>query len=158
MGHPAAVAPASEVARRPCWAGQPGAAPDEEGAVDVSMIARVLWLRRGLRGHERWSRAQLEAHQRREAATLRAFAAERSPFYRDFHRGLDRAPLGELPVVTKATVMGNFDQVSTDPAVRLADLQAYLDALHGRSAVPRQVLGGGDLGQLGAQEHHPGQR
>ncbi len=99
--------------------------------MDVSMIARVLWLRRGLRGHERWSRAQLEAHQRREAATLRAFAAERSPFYRDFHRGLDRAPLGELPVITKATVMDNFDQISTDPAVRLADLQAYLDALHG---------------------------
>src|SRR6266536_1205424 len=131
MGHPAAVAPASEVARRPCWAGQPGAAPDEEGAVDVSMIARVLWLRRGLRGHQRWSRAQLEAHQRREAATLRAFAAERSPFYRDFHHGLGHAPLGELPVITKATVMDNFDQISTDPAVRLADLQAYLDALHG---------------------------
>jgi hypothetical protein len=59
--------------------------------VDVSMIARVLWLRRGLRGHERWTRAQLEAHQRREAATLRAFAAERSPIYRDLHSGLDRS-------------------------------------------------------------------
>jgi hypothetical protein len=43
--------------------------------VYVSMIARVLWLRRGLRGHERWTQAQLEAHQRRELAALRAFAA-----------------------------------------------------------------------------------
>lgn len=98
--------------------------------MDVPMIARVLWLRRGLRGHERWTLAQLEAHQRRELAALRAFAAERSPFYRDLHRGLDHAPLGELPVVSKATVMDNFDQFSTDPAVRLAELQAYLDTLH----------------------------
>jgi phenylacetate-coenzyme A ligase PaaK-like adenylate-forming protein len=36
-----------------------------------------------------------------------------------------------LPVITKATVMDNFDQISTDPAVRLADLQAYLDTLRG---------------------------
>lgn len=34
-------------------------------------------------------------------------------------------------MITKATVMDNFDQISTDPAVRLADLQAYLDTLHG---------------------------
>jgi hypothetical protein len=46
--------------------------------VDVSMIARLLWLRRGLRGHEWWTRAQLEAHQRRELAALRAFAVGRS--------------------------------------------------------------------------------
>jgi putative adenylate-forming enzyme len=95
------------------------------------MIARVLWLRRALRGRERWSRARLDAHQRRELAALRAFAADRSPFYRRFHAGLQRAPLGELPVLTKATLMDNFDQLATDPAVRLADLQAYLDALHG---------------------------
>ena len=82
--------------------------------MDVSMMARVLWLRRGLRGHERWTQAQLEARQRPELAALRAFAAERSPFYQDLHRGLDRAPLVELPVITKATVMDNFDQISTD--------------------------------------------
>jgi phenylacetate-CoA ligase len=99
--------------------------------VDVPMIARVLWLRRGLRGHERWSHAQLEAHQRRELAALRAFTAEHSPFYQTFHRGLGRAPLGDLPVITKATVMDNFDQISTDPAVRLTELQAYLETLHG---------------------------
>lgn len=99
--------------------------------MDVSMIARVLWLRRELRGHQGWSQAGLREHQRRRLADLRQFAVAHSCFYRDFHRGLDRAPLGELPVSTKATVMDNFDQISTDPAVRLTDLQAYLDALHG---------------------------
>ncbi len=99
--------------------------------MDLSMIARVLWMRRRLRRRERWGEAQLHAHQRRELTNLRAFAAERSPFYQRFHAGLDAASLGELPVLTKATLMDNFDQLSTDPAVRLADLQTYLDTLHG---------------------------
>lgn len=98
--------------------------------MDVSMISRVLWLRRRLRRRERWGEAALREHQRRELTALRAFASARSPFYRRLHAGLDRAPLGELPVLTKATLMDNFDQLSTDPSVRLADLQAYLDALH----------------------------
>jgi phenylacetate-CoA ligase len=33
-------------------------------------------------------------------------------------------------VLTKATLMDNFDQLAADPVVRLADLQAYLDGLH----------------------------
>jgi phenylacetate-CoA ligase len=104
---------------------------DKEAVMDASMIARVLWLRRVLRRRERWTEARLREHQRRELANLRAFAVDRSPFYRRLHAGLDGAPLGDLPVLTKATLMDNFDQLATDPAVRLADLQAYLDALHG---------------------------
>jgi putative adenylate-forming enzyme len=99
--------------------------------MDLSMIARVLWLRRALRRREGWSQAQLREHQRRELTTLRTLAAERSPFYRRVHAGLGAAPLGELPVLTKATLMDNFDQLATDSEVRLADLQAYLDTLHG---------------------------
>ncbi len=95
--------------------------------MDVSLVSRVLWQRRVLRGRERWSGAELAAHQRREEARLREFAVTRSPFYRRFHEGLEHAPLGELPVLTKATLMDNFDQISTDPALRLAGLQAYLE-------------------------------
>ena len=99
--------------------------------MDLSMIARVLWLRRSLRRRERWSQGELGEHQRQELAAIRRFASTRSPFYRHLHHGLGRAPLGELPVLTKATLMDNFDRLATDPVVRLADLQAYLDALHG---------------------------
>ena len=99
--------------------------------MDVSMISRVLWLRSALRRRERWDRERLGAHQRRELAALRTFASARSPFYRHFHAGLDGARLDELPVLSKATLMDNFDELSTDPAVRLADLQAYLDGLRG---------------------------
>jgi phenylacetate-coenzyme A ligase PaaK-like adenylate-forming protein len=99
--------------------------------MSMSMIARVLWLRRRLRQRERWTERQLREHQRRELASLRGFAAAQSPFYRRWHAGLDDAPLGELPVLTKATLMDNFDQIATDPAVRLADVQDYLAALRG---------------------------
>ena len=101
--------------------------------MDVSVIARVLWLRRILRRRERWSPVQVTEHQRRELAGLRGFALARSRFYGRVHRGLDRAPLGELPVLTKAALMDNFDDLSTAPVVRLADLQVYLDALHGNA-------------------------
>jgi phenylacetate-CoA ligase len=97
--------------------------------VDLSMIARVLWFRRQLRSHERWSVSELRSHQGAELAVLRRFAASRSPFYRTFHRGLERAPLNELPPLSKATLMDNFDRVSSQTRVRLAPVQSYLDSL-----------------------------
>lgn len=54
--------------------------------MDIAMIARVLWLRRVLRGRERWSRAQLQDHQRRQLARVRHHATARSPFYQRFPR------------------------------------------------------------------------
>ena len=50
----------------------------------------------------------------------------RSPFYREFHRGLERRPLEELPILTKAQMMERFDDLVTDRDVRLADAEAYL--------------------------------
>lgn len=99
--------------------------------MDTLMIAKILRLRRTLRRRERWTPAQLRQHQQRSLAALRAFAVEHSPFYNRLHRGLAGAALGELPVLTKAALMDNFDEIATDPVVRLADLQAHLDKLHG---------------------------
>jgi len=95
------------------------------------LIARVLWRRRQLRRRERWREEQLCVHQQRVLAALREFAYARSPFYRRFHRGLERAPLDQLPPLTKATLMDNFDEVVTDRALRLTDLQSYLEADRG---------------------------
>jgi putative adenylate-forming enzyme len=87
---------------------------------------RVLWKRRALeRGHQ-WRRPALEVHQQQCVHELRGFAAERSPFYQHFHKGLHHRPLQELPILTKATLMENFDDVVTDRAIRLADLESHL--------------------------------
>ena len=99
--------------------------------MDLSLIARVLAMRRTLRARERWTRGQLEAHQAAQLRALRAHAYERSPFLRDFHGGLQDRPLAELPFLTKAAVMEHFDQLVTDRAIRLADVEAHLGEMHG---------------------------
>jgi phenylacetate-CoA ligase len=95
------------------------------------LLARVLWLRRRLRAREHWTEQRLCTHQQQATTELREFAYARSPFYRLFHRGLEGAPLAELPPMTKAILMDHFDEVSTDRALRLAALQAYLEADRG---------------------------
>lgn len=97
--------------------------------MDVTLLRRVLRARRRLRRREAWTRAALVEHQRRALAELRAYASTRSRFYERLHRGMDQAPLSELPVLTKATLMTNLDELSTDPAVTLTGLQAYLEKL-----------------------------
>jgi putative adenylate-forming enzyme len=73
----------------------------------------------------------LHERQSRALADLRRFARERSPFYRQFHRGLDHAPLAELPVLSKRTLMENFDDLVTDRALRLRDADSFLTSAPG---------------------------
>jgi len=93
---------------------------------DVLTPIRVLWTRRRLEKSCAWSRAQLDAHHARQLTLLRRFAIERSPFYRQFHKGLENRPLADLPILTKATMMESFDDLITDRAVRLADAETHL--------------------------------
>ncbi len=86
---------------------------------------RVLWKRSALE-RRRWTRAELELHQTARVSELRRFALEQSPFYRRFHRGLETRALSELPILTKATMMENFDDLVTDRSLRLSDAEAFL--------------------------------
>jgi putative adenylate-forming enzyme len=89
---------------------------------------RVLWKRHALERACGWTRSELERRQAQRLATLRRFAWERSPFYRRFHAGLENHPLDALPILTKAVMMDNFDDLVTDRAVRLADAEDFLRA------------------------------
>jgi phenylacetate-CoA ligase len=93
--------------------------------MNVATIAGLLRQRAQLRTHDGWTRKEVLAYQARQLAELRAYAIARSPFYRDLHRGLERAPLSDLPVVTKATLMERFDDLVTDRDVHLADVEAF---------------------------------
>ena len=99
--------------------------------MSTQIILKVLALRHRLRQRDRWTRQRLEAHQVRELRLLREYAYARSPFYRSFHEGLGDRPLGELPVLTKETVMERFDELVTDPTVHLVDVETHLAALSG---------------------------
>jgi phenylacetate-CoA ligase len=77
---------------------------------------------------ERWPRDRLEAFQRERLAELTAYAAERSPFWRE------RLPAGqprldEVPVLTKEDLIGSFDELVTDRRLRLDDLLHHLDEI-----------------------------
>lgn len=95
-------------------------------------LLRVLWTRHALERSCRWTRAEVERHQQRQLSGLRRFTLEHSPFYRRFHSGLDGRPLSELPVLSKAIMMENFDDLITDRAVRLADVEAFVSREGGR--------------------------
>jgi phenylacetate-coenzyme A ligase PaaK-like adenylate-forming protein len=73
--------------------------------------------------------ARTQADQERRLRRLIRHAAEHSPFYADKYRGLDldRCGLTDLPTVTKAELMADFDRAVTDPTVRRADLEAFVD-------------------------------
>lgn len=99
--------------------------------MDFALIARVLATRQKLRARECWSVERIAAHRAFEVDRLRRHAYSNSPFYRRFHAGMEDKPLNQLPVLTKADVMSNFDELVSDRAVRLADVRAHLEQLHG---------------------------
>ena len=97
----------------------------------TQIILKVLALCRRLRQRDRWTRLQLEEHQDRALHRLREHAYVRSLFYRRFHKGFTDRPLGDLPILTKEMVMEHFDELVTDPTVRLTDVEAHLATLSG---------------------------
>ncbi len=94
--------------------------------MDLRTLFGVLRQIRFLRAHERWARPRLEAYQAEALQSLREYVYARSPFYREFHRGLMDRPLSELPVLTKATVMARFDDLVTERNIRLEAVREYV--------------------------------
>jgi phenylacetate-CoA ligase len=78
---------------------------------------------------DRWPRDRLLAFQAERLRALIGHAVAASPYHRDL-LGPDAAggdvPLQELPTLSKATLMDNFDRVVTDPRLRRAELEAHL--------------------------------
>jgi phenylacetate-coenzyme A ligase PaaK-like adenylate-forming protein len=93
--------------------------------VDLGIVLQVLVGVRRLRARDRWTRLQLEAHRAESLRRLRQHAYSRSPFYREFHRGLADRPLEELPVLTKTILMDRFDELVTDRAIHVSAVRAH---------------------------------
>src|SRR5258705_3294533 len=81
----------------------------------------------------RWDAEQLAAHQRRALRALLTTAVDGSPWHRKRLKNvdvdaLDPADLTGLPVMTKADLMSDWDEIVTDDRLRLADVDAHLAA------------------------------
>jgi len=106
-----------------------------------------------LRAHDSWSRERLLAHQQRALREIVRHAAECSPYYREAlsaqARGGD-VPLEELPTLSKATLMSQWDRIVTDPRLRLADAERRLEGAGEPDLVPYRIFEtGGSTGQRG---------
>jgi phenylacetate-CoA ligase len=76
--------------------------------------------------HESWTRQQVASYQAQALHACRQYAYAHSPFYQHFHHGLMQRPLQQLPVLTKAMLMEQFDDLVTDRALHLSEVQQYL--------------------------------
>ena len=94
--------------------------------MDIALLIRMFDGAKKMRQRNRWTRARLLEFQRHELARVRADAMAHSAFYRRFHAGLHARPLEELPVLTKATAMASFDELVTDPDVRLEAVRRHI--------------------------------
>ena len=95
--------------------------------MNIHIMIKLLHTLEQLRKHEQWTRPQLESYQAKALLDLRRYAYERSPYYQKFHQGLMDHPLNELPVLTKAMLMENFDQLVTDRALHLDDIRRFAE-------------------------------
>jgi len=95
---------------------------------EFSTIVHVLGELRRLRSHDRWNANQLLEYQEQSFAALRQFAYKNSPFYQKFHKGLEKASLKDLPVLTKSMIMDNFNDFVTDRTLRLEEVRAHVAA------------------------------
>jgi phenylacetate-CoA ligase len=89
---------------------------------------RVEVLAAAMADRERWPRARLlELQQSRLRETVQ-HAVANSPYYRDVIGDVGNAAidLQQFPVLTKATLMAEFDRIVTDPRLRLADAEEHL--------------------------------
>src|SRR6185312_13662331 len=119
---------------------------------------RVLGIRRRLERSCHWTSEELAVHRRAQLAQTLRFARETSAFYARFHRGMENRPLEELPILTKQTMMENFDDLITDRSVRLADVDAWLKQDDGAGLFRNRYVAlatSGSTGQRGVFLYSP---
>jgi phenylacetate-coenzyme A ligase PaaK-like adenylate-forming protein len=83
---------------------------------------------RELLQRDTWSRERMLEHQRVRLRALIRHATTSSPYYREtLGPGAENAELTDLPTLSKPRLMEEFDRVATDPRLRLADAEPFLD-------------------------------
>lgn len=77
----------------------------------------------------RWSPEKVERLQRKRLRQMVGFAMDHSSFYREKYRGIDRNhfELSHLPPCNKSELMAHFDEMVTDPEVRQADVERFVE-------------------------------
>lgn len=83
-----------------------------------------------MRGRARWTREKLEVYRRRRLLDLLAHTVAHSPFYRKLYERIridETLDLRALPMISKRDLLDHFDEVVTDPRLKRADVERYLE-------------------------------
>ena len=90
--------------------------------------ARVEALAAEMLARERWPRERLLSFQRRRLRAIVQHAVAHSPYYRQVIGNVSSGDISlqELPILTKTTLMAEFDRIVTDRRLRLADAERHL--------------------------------
>jgi len=97
-------------------------------------LARAIAYRQALIKHECWPRAKLEELQQRRLARLLDWVTQRSPFYRELcstYQMSQPYSLQDFPIMDKKAYMKHFDEIVTDPRLRLSQLQEHMAHVSG---------------------------
>jgi len=97
-------------------------------------LARAIAYRQALIKHECWPRAKLEELQQRRLADLLDWVTQKSPFYREYRSAHRLGPpysLQDFPIMNKKDYMKHFDEIVTDPRLRLSQLQEHMAYVSG---------------------------
>ena len=93
------------------------------------LMAGVLTARTRVRRRDHWDRDQLLTYQRRRLDRLVRHAISRSAYYRERVGPLRGASLEQLPVLTKETLMNEWDRVCTEPSLSLDSVEQQLRSI-----------------------------
>ena len=104
-----------------------------------------------------WPASRLRAERERQLRALLRIAIERSPWHRRRLAGLDpdtatEASLGRIPPMTTGDLMAHWDEIVTDPRLRLDLVEKHLASLTGDAYLLGEfhaVASGGSSGQRG---------
>lgn len=96
---------------------------------DLRLLTGLLLARSRVRRRDRWDRPQLEAFQRRALRHLLRHALARSPYYRQALGAGEHTSLADLPVLTKQTLVEQWDRICTSPHLTLAEVEERLHAV-----------------------------
>ncbi len=84
--------------------------------------------------HLKWPVERIREERQQRLRSLIHVAKEKSPWHNERLKGVDadsitEADLGKLPVMTKADLMANFDQIITDKRLTLEMVNAHVSNL-----------------------------
>ncbi|MFZ5790826.1 MAG: phenylacetate--CoA ligase family protein [Pseudomonadota bacterium] len=120
----------------------------------------ILALVSQMTARDGWSRERLLAYQRDRLRETIAHAARHSPYYRQAIGAAARGPLRlqDLPVLTKARLMEEFDRIVTDPRLRRADVEQHIAGPQASTLLfgqYRTLATGGSTGERGVMVYGP---